>query len=173
MWELLYSNRFLFCLLPFYDLKPMPQPRKMYTADNSPSNQPPEVPARTCLPPPKQNQACIRTVSAPQGPSAVMSTEVKPSVVSNLKNLKKKFQKKRSTSQDHMYTEVDVEARGGNTENEYQEITQEEAISSAPFSNTHHNVPLTDGALPQEYMPPPPFAPGYWCTVVPIEKHNQ
>uniref|UniRef100_A0A3B4U6K1 Hematopoietic SH2 domain-containing protein homolog n=1 Tax=Seriola dumerili TaxID=41447 RepID=A0A3B4U6K1_SERDU len=96
-------------------------------------------------------------------PSTAMATEVKPSVVTNLKNLKKKFQKKRSTSQEHMYTEIDTEAtdRGGNADNEYQEITQEETFNSAPFSYIHNNVPLTDGALPQEYLPPPPFAPGY------------
>ncbi|XP_022615289.1 hematopoietic SH2 domain-containing protein homolog isoform X1 [Seriola dumerili] len=143
--------------------KPMPVTRKRYTADNPPPNQPPEVPARSCLPPLKQNQACVRTVSAPQSPSTAMATEVKPSVVTNLKNLKKKFQKKRSTSQEHMYTEIDTEAtdRGGNADNEYQEITQEETFNSAPFSYIHNNVPLTDGALPQEYLPPPPFAPGY------------
>ncbi|GAA6221554.1 hematopoietic SH2 domain-containing protein [Lates japonicus] len=151
---------------------PVPLTRKRYAADNPPSNQPPEVPARTCVPPLKQNQACIRTVSAPEGPSTptatdhqfsgntqpVKNTEVKPSVVTNLKNLKKKFQKKRSTSQEHTYTEINVEA---NTESEYQEITGEQTFNGAPFSYAHTDVTLTDGALPQEYLPPPPFAPGY------------
>lgn len=164
-------------MLHVCDLKPVPLTRKRYTVDNPPSNQPPEVPARSNVPPLKQNQACIRTVSAPEGPSIapaiehplggdvrpVRNNEVKPSVVSNLKNLKKKFQKRRSTLQEHMYTEINVEAthRGANSENEYQEITGEQTFDGAPFSYTHTDMTLTDGVLPQEYLPPPPFAPGY------------
>ncbi|XP_040897200.1 hematopoietic SH2 domain-containing protein homolog [Toxotes jaculatrix] len=146
---------------------PVPFTRKRYTADNPPSNQPPEVPARSFVPPLKQNQACVRTVSAPEGPSTptapehplggnirpVKNHEVKPSVVTNLKNLKKKFQKKRSTSQEHMYMEINVETTERSTESEYQEITEEQI--------THTNVTLSDEALPLEYLPPPPFAPGY------------
>lgn len=159
--------------------------RKRYTADNLPFNQPPEVPARISVPPPKQNQACIRTVSAPQSPSTSTSTatdhphganilparnqEAKPSVVTNLKNLKKKFQKKRSTSQECMYAEINMEAeqkmeaidRSVNIENEYQEITGRQTFDGAPFSYTCINTKPTDGSLPQEYLPPPPFAPGY------------
>lgn len=144
-----------------YDLQPVPMTRNRYTTDNAPSNQPPDVPARSSVPPLKQSQACIRTVSVPESPctttapehsfganvQSVKNQEVKPSVVTNLRNLKKKFQKKRSTSQEFMYAEVNLEAAdSGNTE--YQEITWETAR-------------MTDEQLPHEYLPPPPFAPGY------------
>lgn len=160
-----------------YDLQPVPMTRKRYTAENPPSNQPPEVPARSSVLPLKQNQACVRTVSAPQSPStptaaehqfganvqSVKNQEAKLSVVTNLKNLKKKFQKKRSTSQEFVSAEINVEAadRSGNTENEYQEIAGEQAFSGPPFSDTCTDVSLSDEELPQEYLPPPPFAPGY------------
>lgn len=157
------------------DLQPLPMTRNKYTADNPPSNQAPEVPARTSVPPLKQNQTCIRTVSAPENPStptasenssganiqSAKNQEAKLSVVSNLKNLKKKFQKKRSTSQELMYTEINVEAtdRSGNTDNEYQEIAGEQ--TGPQFSNSRSDVRSTGGGLPQEYHQPPPFAPGY------------
>lgn len=160
-----------------YDLQPVPMTRNRYTTDNPPSNQAPDVPARNLVPPLKPNQACTRTVSAPEGPStptatehpsganmqSVKNQEAKLSVVTNLKNLKKKFQKKRSVSQEFMYAEVNVEAadRSGNTENEYQEITGEQTFNAPPFSYTSTEVKLTDGQLPKEYLPPPPFAPGY------------
>lgn len=163
----------------------MPAARKKYniTADSVSHNQRPEVPARTPVPPPKQNQACIRTVSAPERSSTSAATdhphganmlsarnqETKPSVVTNLKNLKKKFQKKRSTSQE--YAEINVETeqkvettdRSASTENEYQEITGQQTFDGAPFgaSYTCTGARKTDGRLPQEYLPPPPFAPGY------------
>ncbi|XP_044056275.1 hematopoietic SH2 domain-containing protein homolog isoform X3 [Siniperca chuatsi] len=156
---------------------PVPMTRNRHTADNPPSNQPPEVPARRSVPPLKQNQACIRTVSAPDSPStptatehpfgtniqSVKNQEAKLSLVTNIKNLKKKFQKKRSTSQENMYAEINVEAtdRSGNTENECQEMTGEQTFNGPPFSYTCTHVRLTDGELPQEYLPPPPFAPGY------------
>ncbi|XP_044217772.1 hematopoietic SH2 domain-containing protein homolog [Thunnus albacares] len=160
---------------------PVPAARKRYTGDNVPLNQPPEVPVRTTVPPLKQNQACIRTVSAPERPSAPAANdhlhganipptrnhEAKPSVVTNLKNLKKKFQKKRSISQE--YAEINMEAeqkmeatdRSANTENEYQEITGQQTFEGPPFSYTCTGARPTDGRLPQEYLPPPPFAPGY------------
>ena len=149
-----------------YDLQPVP--RKRNIVGNPPSNQRPEVPARSILPPLKQNQACVRTVSAPDSPPAPTATEhplsandtqsarnqeAKPSVVSNLKNLKKKFQKKRSASQEYMYAEA--------TENEYQEIAGEQISSAPPLSFTYSVLRLPGGELPQEYLPPPPFAPGH------------
>ncbi|XP_070688959.1 hematopoietic SH2 domain-containing protein homolog [Pempheris klunzingeri] len=148
---------------------PVPMARKRYTACNPPSNQLPIVPARSSVPPPKQNHACVRTVSAPQTPSipaatehpfssnihSVKSQEAKLSVVTNLKNLKKKLQRKKSMSQEFMYAEITDSS--GNTENEYHEITGEQTFSGPPLSYTS----LTDGGLPQEYLPPPPFAPGY------------
>ncbi|XP_053178496.1 hematopoietic SH2 domain-containing protein homolog [Scomber japonicus] len=169
--------------VPAMDIKPVPVARKRYnvTTDSVPLNQRPEVPARPSVPPPKQNQACIRTVSAPERPSTSTATdhphgvnmlparnqETKPSVVTNLKNLKKKFQKKRSMSQE--YAEINMEAeqrmeaidRSASTENEYQEITGQQTFDGAPFSYTCTGARKTDGRLPQEYLPPPPFAPGY------------
>ncbi|KAI3368792.1 hypothetical protein L3Q82_025776 [Scortum barcoo] len=170
-------------ILPFTEVltvacgQPVAMTRTRFITDNPPSNQPPDVPARTLLPPLKQNQACVRTVSAPENPSTPAATEhplgvniqpvknqeVKPSVVTNLKNLKKKFQKKRSTSQEFMYAEVNLEAADSSegAENEYQEITGEQTFSPPSFSYTCTDMRLTDGQLPQEYLPPPPFAPGY------------
>ncbi|XP_042337031.1 hematopoietic SH2 domain-containing protein homolog [Plectropomus leopardus] len=124
-------------------LSTTPVPKKRYKDFNLPPNQPPEVPARSCVPPLKQNQACIRTVSAPES-APTTTAHPKPSVVSNLKNLKKKFQKKAGTMQEA-------------TENDYEEIAGDQTFSAPPF---FYNV--TDGALPQEYLPPPPFAPGHY-----------
>uniref|UniRef100_A0A3Q1FJE7 Hematopoietic SH2 domain containing n=1 Tax=Acanthochromis polyacanthus TaxID=80966 RepID=A0A3Q1FJE7_9TELE len=141
---------------------PVPKTRKRYDF-----NQPPEVPSRNVVPV-KQNQACIRTVSAPDSPSTSTASqqpaknqEGKPSVVTNLKNFKKKFQKNRSTSQDNTYAEINAEAadRSGNTESEYEEITGDPNLMGSPFSYT--DVRLTDEMLPQEYLKPPPFAPGF------------
>ncbi|KAM7388277.1 hypothetical protein PAMP_024466 [Pampus punctatissimus] len=157
---------------------PVPATRKRYTADTPPHNQPPEVPPRIAVPPPRQNQTCIRTVSASESPSTdhphsanmtARNQEAKPSVVINLKNLKKKFQKKRSTSQEYMYAEINMEAeqrmeatdRSANDENDYQEITGQQTFDGPPFSHTCTDARPTDGRLPQEYLPPPPFAPGY------------
>ncbi|XP_036971950.1 hematopoietic SH2 domain-containing protein homolog [Acanthopagrus latus] len=151
--------------------------RTKYKADQPPSDQPPEVPARPAGPPLKQNQACIGSVSAPESPTTLTATEHPPgantqsvknqesklSVVTNLKNLKKKFHKKRCMSQERMYTEIDLKATGrsGNTESEYQEITDEVISSGSAFSSPFTDVSLSDEELPQEYLPPPPFAPGF------------
>uniref|UniRef100_A0A3P8NEB9 Hematopoietic SH2 domain containing n=2 Tax=Astatotilapia calliptera TaxID=8154 RepID=A0A3P8NEB9_ASTCA len=154
---------------------PVPTPRKKYTGDNPPSNQPPEVPSRDCMAL-KQNQA-VRTVSAPenlptfagseQPPTTnnqqVRNQEVKPSVVTNLKNFKKKFQKKRGPLQDNSYEEINTD-RGENDEHEYQEITRDLTFCEPPLSSSCTPVKLTDDMLPLEYMPPPPFAPGYGPT---------
>ncbi|KAM7012620.1 hematopoietic SH2 domain-containing protein homolog [Tautogolabrus adspersus] len=135
--------------------------------------QPPELPHRSSLPPLKQNQACTRTVSAPDRRSTHTATEhpfspqrnqqTKPSVVANLKNFKKKIQKKRSLSQECMSTEIHKEATEsrGSTENEYQEFPGEQSINSPTFSHTCPDMTLTGGELPQEYRQPPPFAPGF------------
>ncbi|XP_059197825.1 hematopoietic SH2 domain-containing protein homolog [Centropristis striata] len=149
---------------------PTPATRKRYAADSLPVP-PPEVPARSSLPPLKQNQTCIRTASAPESPhtptasehQSVKNQEAKPSVVSNLINLKKKFVKKRSPSQEYMYAEINMEATesSGNAENEYQEIAAGPLSCTAPPLSYTCDVRLTDEELPHEYRPPPPFAPGY------------
>ncbi|KAG7453792.1 hypothetical protein JOB18_014289 [Solea senegalensis] len=113
-----------------------------------------------------KNQVCIRTVSAPDGLSEhprssncqpAKSHDVKLSVVSNLKNLRKKLQKK-STSQHHLYAEITVEAQD-NTE--YQEISGEQSVDWTQFGCNQAEE------LPYEYLPPPPFAPGYDAQVHP------
>lgn len=134
----------------------MPAARKRYVADKSASIQPPEVPARSSVPSLRQNQAYMPTTSEPESPftptepqlnsntESLKNQEAKSSVVTNLKGLKKKIQK-RIMSQDFTYTEINME------------ITGEETINCPNSSCTN----ATDGGLPQEYLPPPPFAPGY------------
>ncbi|KAK2835565.1 hypothetical protein Q5P01_016049 [Channa striata] len=149
---------------------PVPMSRKRYT-ESPPFNQPPEVPARSFAAV-KQNQACVRTVSAPNSPSpvsekpfganihpAAKNQEMKPSVITNLKNLKKKFQKSRSTSQDNVYTEINEETIDRHGNQEYQKIASEQSFDGATFCCT--DVTLTEKPLSPEYLPPPPFAPGY------------
>lgn len=136
----------------FYDSQPVPMVRKRCTADNPSSTQPPEVPARSCVPTPRQSQACIRTASSPSPLGANTqpgkNQRAKPSVVANLKIVKMKLQKK---------TSAEATKISGNTENEYQEIAEEKPPNRPHFSWTV----VTEGGLPQEYRLPPPFAPGY------------
>ncbi|XP_061594186.1 hematopoietic SH2 domain-containing protein homolog [Cololabis saira] len=149
--------------------KPVPKTRRKYPADNLPLNQPPEVPSRSCVPQ-RLNQACIRTISAPEAPHTPPTSELKPctnddpvkvqeaklSVVSNLKNLKKRLQKKKCPSKDTDYAEINLEVseKSEDTENEYQEIREDQPFNAAP----HFYNPMR---LTEEYLPPPPFAPGY------------
>ncbi|XP_029905402.1 hematopoietic SH2 domain-containing protein homolog [Myripristis murdjan] len=169
---------------------PVPMPRKKYSANLAQQEQFPELPTRSSAPAQKLNQACTRANAPPEIPSSSRTTErlvTQPtrqeedhphnansqSVVTNLKNLKKKFQRRRSSSEVHTYAEISVEAeerlrgRQGsleardtneNTENEYQELPGEHDINGVPFSSTSTAMKQ---ALPQEYLPPPPFAPGY------------
>lgn len=142
--------------------------RKRYVADKSASIQPPEVPARSSVPSLRQNQACMPTTSEPESPftptepqlnsntESLKNQEAKSSVVTNLKGLKKKFQK-RIMSQDFTYTEINMEATDTSRNTASQEITGEQTINCPNSSCTN----ATDGGLPQEYLPPPPFAPGY------------
>lgn len=136
----------------------MPATRKRYVADKSASIQPPEVPVRSSVPSSRQNQACMLTISEPESPftptetqlnsntESLKNQEAKSSVVTNLKGLKKIFQK-RIMSQD--FTCTDTEASRNRAS---QDITGEQTINCTN---------ATDGGLPQEYLPPPPFAPGY------------
>lgn len=103
--------------------------------------------------------------------------ETKP--VINLAQLKKKFQKMRGASEDHTYAEInDAEGqeqpppglgnKDGNkvaSENEYEELPGESADSKpttkTSLSTGSSNVSKSKQPLPSEYLPPPPFAPGY------------
>ncbi|XP_029988408.1 hematopoietic SH2 domain-containing protein homolog [Sphaeramia orbicularis] len=154
---------------------PVPTTRKRYTVTDTTLSQPPAVASRSCMPLPKPNQSCIQTISSPQSPSAqdanvqpVKGQDTKPSVVSNLKNFKKKFQKKRSSSLEYVYEDINVGAdqraksaeSTEDTEHEYQEIPGlQQMVEGSHFS--YNCTPVSDGVLPQEYLPPPPFAPGY------------
>lgn len=148
--------------------QPVPATRKRYVADKSASIQPPEVPARSSVPSSRQNQACMLTISEPESPftptepqfnsntESLNNQEAKSAVVTNLKGLKKKFQK-RIMSQDFTYTKIDMEATDASKNTASQEITGEQTFKCLHSSCTN----ATDGGLPQEYLPPPPFAPGY------------
>lgn len=153
--------------------KPVPVARKRYAADNPSVSQPPEVPFRNSalLRP---NQVCTRTVSAPENVSTTCEqaaiTNIQPgkhqepkvSVVTNFRNLKKKFQRKRSISQNTTYAEIHMAEtdHAENAENEYQVIERERTFSGTALSYSCTNR-HTDEGLPQEYHTPPPFAPGH------------
>lgn len=166
------------------DLQPVAKSRKRLEVNDppshqAPSHQPPEVPTRSRAPP-KQNQAGIKPICAPKSsfappaPERNVSTSVppgkhhewKPTVVNNLMSLKKKFQKKTNQPQDvtdseNVYSEISdgPDERCDGADNEYQEITGLQNLGSPP----HHRTVMgqTHPVLPQEYHPPPPFAPGY------------
>ncbi|XP_037530597.1 hematopoietic SH2 domain-containing protein homolog [Nematolebias whitei] len=158
---------------------PVAKSRKRFEASYLPPNQPPEVPSRNSVPQ-KQNQAYMRTISAPRSlftPSApsqhlgsnvhlLKPNEWKPLVVTNFMSLKKKFQKKTNqrqdvTDSDHVYSEISMDTvdRREDTENEYQEIAELATLGSSPHCSRVKG--LTDQVLPQECQSPPPFAPGY------------
>ncbi|XP_004068482.2 hematopoietic SH2 domain-containing protein homolog [Oryzias latipes] len=138
----LYPN--LETSLPDVHSPPSTTTRKRFVADAPPAK-----------PPPVQNQPCVRTVSAPQSsctPPAWEQAhanvhsgrnhEVRLSVVTNLKNLKKKFQKMRNPA-----AEANPDAA-----HEYQEIAD---------AHLYSEVTLLEDELPPEYNSPPPFAPGF------------
>ncbi|KAF7203002.1 hematopoietic SH2 domain-containing protein homolog [Nothobranchius furzeri] len=152
----------------------VPEIQTIYAVTQLPANQPPEVPSRSRMLQ-RQNQLCTRTVSVPGSPSLPpapgrricpniqppKSQESRPSVITNLKTLKLKFQKKTNNPQENVYSEIsDVtpDNRRANTENEYQEITGPPTFAGSPL---HTGVKQTDQVLPIEYHPPPRFAPGY------------
>ncbi|XP_015249903.1 PREDICTED: hematopoietic SH2 domain-containing protein isoform X1 [Cyprinodon variegatus] len=153
---------------------PVPKIRDRFTAESSPLKQPPEVPLRNHVTQ-VQNPACTRTTMGseiPSTPSAserkltanvnpVKFQELRPLVVTNLKNLKKIFQKKMSNPQENVYEEI-TKVPGDSSEveeNEYQEVTGDFTCSGPP--NYHRDEGLNNPNLPQEYRSPPPFAPGY------------
>lgn len=153
---------------------PAPKIRTRLTADSSAWNQPPEVPVRNHVAQ-KQNLVCSRTTAVAESSPMPLATEKKPSaniqpikfqelkplVVTNLKSLKKKLQKKISNPQENVYAEITKGPDQGSEvmENEYQEIKGEHTFSGSP--QYHTDVRLNKQMLPHEYRSPPPFAPGY------------
>lgn len=122
------------------DSQPVPKPRNRYLSDNLQASRSPELPVQNFVPQAKQN------ISLPPSPSVPLPTDLiftsadknlaaKRSAVSNLKILNKIFPTK-----NFMAT--------GN------EVVKEEETRKGP-----------DARLPDEYRPPPPFAPGYWAWV--------
>lgn len=97
----------------------------------------------------------------------------------NLAQLKKKFQKMRGVLEEHTYAEINdtdgqelLTPRLGNkdgnkmaSENEYEELhcepTDSKASSKTSLTSGSSNVSKSKQPLPSEYLPPPPFAPGY------------
>lgn len=135
----------------------MPKPRKRYNADDLQSTRSPEVPVRNFVPQVKQNKAGISLPPLPSIPpptedqvctntDTVKNLEAKLPVVSNLKILNKIFPTKRSQSQEIVDTD--------NPENKHEEVMEEQTLNGC-------YILRSDAGLPQEYLPPPPFAPGY------------
>lgn len=136
----------------------MPKPRKRYKADELQSTRSPEVPVRNFVPQVKQNQAGISLPPIPSIPpptedqvcintDTVNNLAAKPSLGSNLKILNNIFQTKKIRSQEFVDTD--------NPENEYEEVAEEQTLNSCYILHS-------DAGLPDEYLPPPPFAPRYW-----------
>lgn len=128
----------------------MPKSRNRYKVDDLQSSTSPKLPARNFVPQPKQNISLPPSTSIPPPTGDLVCTNAddvknlaaKSSMVSNLKFRNKIFPTKKFL----------------NTENEY------EAVKEVQTLNGPH-VLCTDAELPQEYLPPPPFAPGYWPRV--------
>ncbi|XP_067086082.1 hematopoietic SH2 domain-containing protein homolog [Osmerus mordax] len=178
-------------------IRPIPLPRKILAVvptvtTSIPADQPPKLPARGCLaqrdlspsqascPAPNRSPRTPVVISSERSlPPPSMQTshndsnhkqpgriqEGKSAVINNIK---RKFQKKRTSSQNHMYSEICVQ--GGTpgaldrveqqaSENEYQELTGQHC-SAPPLNSTMALSSPVDG-LPPEYLHPPPFAPGY------------
>lgn len=127
-------------------------PRNRYRADGLQPSRSTEVSVRDFVPQLKQSQAAVSLPPYPSTPpptgdqvsiSADTGTNLaaKPLLVSNIKILNKMFQAKNSRSQK-------------STENEYEQATEERPGDGPRLLRTHPQ-------LPREYLPPPPFAPGY------------
>lgn len=171
---------------------PVALPRKKLPPNvsiSTPADQPPKLPARSSILPrdrtpgptpdtPPRTHEVISSKRPFNRPNTQLSQdeschnqaqsgrnqEGKSAVINNIK---RKFQKKRTSSQDPLYSEICIEVgeREGEqsvasaTENEYQELS-EQHCSTHPLSTFTPFKPV-DCGLPPEYLHPPPFAPGY------------
>lgn len=99
----------------------------------------PPLPPIPSLPPATKDQVNINT-------NTVKNLAAEPTPVSKLKIFNKICQAQKSQLQEFVVTE--------NLENEYQEVAEKQT------SNGCYVLSSAEG-LPQEYFPPPPFAPGY------------
>ncbi|XP_011613091.1 hematopoietic SH2 domain-containing protein homolog [Takifugu rubripes] len=113
---------------------PVPKPRNRYFADNLQASSFPKLPVQNFVPQAKQNISLPPSPSVPTDlsfTSAYKNLAAKRSAVSNLKILNKIF-----PTDKFMATE--------------NKVVKEEETLKGP-----------DAGLPDEYRPPPPFAPGY------------
>ena len=136
----------------------MPKTRKRYESEDLQSTTSPEVPVWNVVPQVKQNQAGSSLPPIPSIPApteekgrvninVVKNVAAKLSVVSNLKMLKKIFPTKKSRSQELFDSD--------SAENECKEQAVEEQTLNGCY------ILCSDAGLQQEYLPPPPFAPGF------------
>ncbi|KAK7889760.1 hypothetical protein WMY93_025320 [Mugilogobius chulae] len=142
--------------LPCLDLTP--------TTPSPQTSQPPELPSRNVNQAiSKKNQPCNKTKCEP--PSLPKDhrdhSDSLTSVVSNLKKFKKKFQRKNSSSEPAVYEEVQVNDEVKQEGNAYDVIAEHRVVPEEPCTYSCVGPALPQEPLPQEYQPPPPFAPGY------------
>ncbi|KAL2089810.1 hypothetical protein ACEWY4_014498 [Coilia grayii] len=170
---------------------PAPLPRKILLFNSAQvDHRTPELPARNSIDHRKE-QLCSRTNGQQEpkagcngkpmthpGPNQPnpKTQEAKSGI--NLTHLKKKFQKMRIGPEDHTYAEIsDVNGErqhfpglgdkdGGPkvSENEYEELPEpsDKRSASKPSNPSDSGIiSNSEQPLPSEYLPPPPFAPGY------------
>lgn len=150
------------CTFSVQDVPPVPKTRSKYIVDNVPSSQPPHVPTGHSGLSLQLHQASVSTVGSPSSPTAPKhpigaintgpekNQEAKPSFVSKI--LQKKFQKRTSSLQ-----EFSIPDGSNKVEDAQWGIADEPNFGHQHFSCKD----VTPRAMPQEYRPPPPFAPGY------------
>lgn len=133
--------------LPCFDLpQAAPVSREPHTANAPKPSQPPELPSRNVTTT-KKNHLAMRTKSD--------SVDSVTSVVTNFKKFKKKLYRKSNSCDQALQEEVPPKEEAKSETNVYHEIAHHHVVQSEPSG-----VPMSV-ELPQEYLPPPPFAPGY------------
>ncbi|XP_033820649.2 hematopoietic SH2 domain-containing protein homolog [Periophthalmus magnuspinnatus] len=137
----------------------MPPVDLALTFSSAQSSQPPELPSRNGNPV-MSKTPCIRTRSRlPSHPKDHRNpTESLTSVVNNLKKFKKKLYRKNSSSDQAIYEEIQVNAEVKPEANPYEEIADRQIVQDEHVS---YSCIAFGAALPQEYLAPPPFAPGH------------
>ncbi|XP_051549059.1 hematopoietic SH2 domain-containing protein homolog [Myxocyprinus asiaticus] len=166
--------------------KPVPKPRTIHTSITPIQDIPPPLPPRASLPrrplTTVEEDRSDRQQMPPSTPCedngnnrTQQKHQQQPKPVISLAQIKKKFKKKRSQSQDHEYEEITenvcqeddtfstLENYNLNPqqvmENDYQELPEN---CPAVGHQTSDGTPkFVDSELPVEYLNPPPFAPGY------------
>lgn len=126
----------------------MPKTRKRYEADDRQCSRSTEVPVGNFVPQVKQSWGAISLPGISSIPpptedqvytNTVRNAAAQPPVVPNRKILNKKFQTEKSRSQEAVDTD--------DPETKHREVAGGQTRNGC--------------CRPQEYFPPPPFAPGY------------